>query len=71
MTAKDPVLQALAEIRAKQDETIRLQERMDARLDQIHDDCKKTARVNGAVAGGLWGAVVSATIALIKAKIGV
>ena len=41
MTAKDPVLQALAEIRAKQDETIRLQERMDARLDQIHDDCKK------------------------------
>lgn len=67
---QDPVLKALAEIRAKQDETIVLQERMNTQLDQIHSDCKRTARANGAIAGGISGGLVSMGIALIKAKLG-
>ncbi len=71
---KDPILEMLREIRVKQDETLEKQDKMDARLDQIHDDCKKTARTNGAVAGAIsgtaTGGLVSLGIALIKAKFG-
>lgn len=70
MKHEDPVLHMLHEIRAKQDITIDKQERMDARLDEIHSDCKRAARTNGAVAGGVAGGLVSLGIALIKAKLG-
>ncbi len=67
---KDPILEMLREIRAKQDETLEKQDKMDTRLDQIHDDCKRVAQKNGAVAGGLAGGLVATGIALIKAKFG-
>lgn len=67
---KDPILEMLREISVKQDETLEKQDKMDARLDQIHDDCKRVAQKNGAVAGGLAGGLVATGIALIKAKFG-
>lgn len=70
MTHSDPVLNKLTEILNKQDETIQLQEKMDARLDDIIDDCKKLSRTHGAVAGGVSGGLVSVFIALIRAKLG-
>ena len=66
----DPVLDMLAEIRCKQDETIANQEQMNQHLTQIHLDCKRTARTNGAIAGALSGGLVSATLMLIKSKLG-
>ena len=68
---QDPVLSALAEINRKQDTLIAKQEKTNARLDQIHADCRRVARTNGAIAGGVSGALVSATIAYIRAKMGV
>ena len=71
MTHSDPVLNKLAEILKKQDETIFLQEKMDNRLDEIVTDCKKLSRTHGAIAGGLSGGLVSVSIALIRAKLGI
>ena len=68
---KDPILQALKEIQTKQDVTIAKQDALENHIKQIHDDCKKTARTNGAVAGGVAGGLVSATIMYIRAKMGV
>ena len=68
---QDPVLSALAEISLKLDTLIAKQEKTNARLDQIHADCRRVARTNGAIAGGVSGALVSATIAYIRAKMGV
>lgn len=68
---QDPVLSALVEINRKQDTVIAKQEQLEKRLTQIHIDCKRTARTNGAIAGGVSGALVSATIAYIRAKMGV
>lgn len=67
----DPILQALKEIQAKQDVTIAKQDDLEKHIKQIHDDCKKTARTNGAVAGGIAGGLVSATVMYIRAKLGV
>lgn len=67
---KDPILEMLCEIRAKQDLTLEKQDTLEKRLDQIHDDCKRVAQRNGAVAGGLAGGLVATGIALIKAKFG-
>ena len=68
---QDPILQALKEIQAKQDVTIAKQDDLEKHIKQIRDDCKKTARTNGAVAGGIAGGLVSATVMYIRAKMGV
>lgn len=68
---QDPILTALKEIQAKQDVTIEKQDQLEKHMKQIHADCKKTARANGAVAGGIAGGLVSATIMYIRAKMGV
>lgn len=68
---QDPILQALKEIQAKQDVTIAKQDDLEKHIKQIHDDCKKTARTNGAVAGAVSGGLVATGIALIKAKFGI
>ena len=47
MQQQDPILAALARIEAKQDEQLKNQEHMDAQLDQIHADCRRTAVVAG------------------------
>lgn len=67
---QDPILNALKEIQEKQDITIKKQDDLEKHIKQIHDDCKKTARTNGAVAGGIAGGLVATGIALIKAKFG-
>ncbi|SSY80648.1 hypothetical protein [Alysiella crassa] len=67
---QDPILQALKEIQAKQDVTIAKQDDLEKHIKQIHNDCKKTARTNGAVAGAVSGGLVATGIALIKAKFG-
>lgn len=71
MKNQDPILQALKEIQEKQDVTIAKQDDLEKHIKQIHDDCKKTARTNGAVAGGIAGGLVSATVMYIRAKMGV
>ncbi|AUX60836.1 hypothetical protein JF634_05630 [Simonsiella muelleri] len=68
---QDPILQALKEIQAKQDVTIAKQDDLEKHIKQIHDDCKKTARTNGAVAGAVSGGLVATGITLIKAKFGI
>ena len=68
---QDPILQALKEIQAKQDVTIAKHDDLDKHIKQIHDDCKKTARTNGAVAGAVSGGLVATGITLIKAKFGI
>lgn len=68
---QDPILQALKEIQAKQDVTIVKQDDLEKHIKQIHDDCKKTARTNGAVAGAVSGGLVATGITLIKAKFGI
>ncbi len=67
---QDPVILLLHEIRAKQDQTLRKQEQLEKILDEVRDDCEKTARTNGAVAGAVSGGVVSVGIMLVKAKLG-
>lgn len=67
---QDPILQALKEIQAKQDVTIEKQDQLEKHIKQIHDDCQKTARTHGAVAGAVSGGLVATGIALIKAKFG-
>ena len=68
---QDPILPALKEIQAKQDVTIAKQDDLEKHIKQIHDDCKKTARTNGAVAGAVSGGLVATGITLIKAKFGI
>lgn len=68
---EDPVLRQLKEISEKQDITIQKQEKLDERLEQIHQDCKAVARTNGAIAGGIAGGMVAAAISFIKSKLGV
>lgn len=67
---KDPILEALARIEAKQDQALQNQADMEAEIKQIHQDSKKTAAVVGAVSGALSGGIVSTGIALFRAKLG-
>ncbi|WII93174.1 hypothetical protein QEO94_11245 [Kingella negevensis] len=67
----DPILQRLNEINQKQDKIIAKQEHLDARFDQLDRDTKHTAAIVGGVSGTLAGTMVSATISLIKAKLGI
>ena len=67
---QDPVLDALAEISRKQDTVIAKQDKLETQINQIHADCRRVARTNGAVAGGVSGGIVSLGILLIKAKFG-
>ena len=71
MMEKDPLLEALARIEAKQDEQLKNQERMDAHIKQIHADCKRNSLIAGAASGGVAGGVVAVGIAYIRAKLGV
>ncbi|MDO4693062.1 MAG: hypothetical protein Q4A62_00325 [Eikenella sp.] len=70
MPRQDPVMALLLEIREKQDQTIKNQERMDGQLQQIHADCRRTAMVAGAASGGVMGGIVTTGILMIKAKFG-
>lgn len=67
----DPVLDKLAQIDQKLDKTLENQSRMSQEINQIHDDCKQVAQKSGALAGGVAGGLVSATIMYIRAKMGV
>ncbi len=67
MENKDPILAALARIEAKQDDLLKNQAEMDAELQQIRKDVKRTA----AVYGGLGGVIVSTGWELLRAKLGV
>lgn len=66
----DPVLAQLNRIEQKQDVILEKQEDINARLDQIHKDCKRTALVNGAAAGGIAGGLVTTAIELLRVKFG-
>ena len=66
MENKDPILAALARIEAKQDDLLKNQAEMDAELQQIRKDVKRTA----AVYGGLGGVIVSTGWELLRAKLG-
>ena len=68
---KDPILEALARIEAKQDLSLQNQEQMEADIQQISQDTKKTAAIVGAVSGAVSGGIVSTGIALFRAKRGV
>ena len=67
---QDPVLNLLQEIRAKQDEAIANQERMDAHIKQIHKDCRRDSIIAGGAAGIVTGGMVSVVVAYIRAKLG-
>lgn len=67
MENKDPILAALARIEAKQDDLLKNQAEMDAELQQIRKDVKRTA----AVYGGIGGVIVSTGWELLRAKLGV
>ena len=67
MENKDPILAALARIEAKQDDLLKNQAEMDAELQQIRKDVKRTA----AVYGGLGVVIVSTFWELLRAKLGV
>lgn len=67
---KDPILEALARIEAKQDQSLKNQERLETEIQQIHQDTRKTATVVGAVSGAVSGGIVSIGIALFRAKTG-
>ena len=64
---KDPILEALARIEAKQDQ---FQATMQEELAQIRQDCETQSRKTAALVGGLSGGLVSTGIVLIKAKLG-
>lgn len=70
MNNKDPILEALARIEAKQDQSLKNQERFETEIQQIHQDTKKTAAIVGAVSGAASGGIVSIGIALFRAKTG-
>lgn len=67
---QDPILAALARIEAKQDQSLKNQEKMEAEIAQIHQDTRRTAMIVGGAAGATGGGLVSLGFALIKAKLG-
>ena len=70
MMEKDPLLEALARIEAKQDEQLKNQERMDAHIKQIHKDCRRDSMITGAASGSVAGGVVTVAVLYIRAKLG-
>lgn len=67
---KDPILEALARIEAKQDQSLKNQERLETEIQHIHQDAKKTATIVGTISGAASGGIVSIGIALFRAKTG-
>ena len=63
---KDPILEALARIENKTDQTLKNQKEMQAEIAQIHQDTKRTAITFGAIGGSL----ITIGWELIKAKMG-
>lgn len=67
---KDPILEALARIEAKQDDILNRQNGMDAEIKKIHADCRRTSVTVGGASGALASGIVTAAIALARAKLG-
>lgn len=67
---KDPILEALARIEAKQDDILNRQNGMDAEIKKIHADCRRTSVTTGAAAGAISGGIVATGIAFARAKLG-
>ncbi|MCP1772868.1 hypothetical protein J2T38_001704 [Neisseria perflava] len=63
---KDPILQALVRIEAKQDLQIAKTEEMEQELREIRKECRRTS----ALYGGLGGAIVSTGWEFIRLKLG-
>ena len=63
---KDPILQALARMEAKQDQLLENQERMDEEIQKIHKECRRVAILSG----GLSGGVIALGIEFIRIKLG-
>lgn len=66
----DDLLMHLQRIENKQDATMLKQDKLAARIQQIHTDSKRAAIINGSVYGGLAGGMVTVAIELIKLKLG-
>ena len=62
----DPILEALARIENKTDQTLKNQKEMQAEIAQIRQDTKRTAITFGALGGG----VITVGWELLKAKMG-
>lgn len=62
----DPILEALARIENKTDQTLKNQKEMQAEIAQIRQDTKRTAITFGAISGS----VITVGWELIKAKMG-
>ena len=62
----DPILEALARIENKTDQTLKNQKEMQAEIAQIRQDTKRTAITFGAIGGS----VITVGWELIKAKMG-
>ena len=62
----DPILEALARIENKTDQTLKNQKEMQAEIAQIRQDTKRTAITFGAIGGG----VITVGWELLKAKMG-
>lgn len=63
---KDPILQALVRMEAKQDQLLENQERMDEEIQKIHKECRRDAILSG----GLSGGVIALGIEFIRIKLG-
>lgn len=66
----DPILEALARIEAKTDETLKNQTEMKTEIAQIHKDTRKAAVIAGSASGAITGGLVSAAIMTVRAKLG-
>ena len=67
---KDPILEALARSEAKQDDILNRQNGMEDEIKQIHRDTRVTAATVGGASGALASGIVTAAIALARAKLG-
>ena len=67
---KDPILEALARIEAKQDDILNRQNGMEDEIKQIHRDTRVTATTVDGASGALASGIVTAAIALARAKLG-
>lgn len=68
--SRDLLLEQLTRIEKKQDVILEKQDDFNVQLNQIHKDCKRTALINGAMAGGLAGGLVTTAIDLLRMKFG-
>ncbi len=67
---KDPILEALARIEAKQDDILNRQNGMEDEIKQIHRDTRVTAATVGGASGALAGGIIATAVAFARAKFG-